>query len=114
MLLIMEPPGQRDKRSEDEGRKVYQRMLDFSAELGTRGLLKGAQSLKSDRDGTRVHVRDGKATLLDGPFSESKEMVGGFFLLECASKDEAIRVASECPAAEWATVEVRELGACYE
>ena len=50
----------------------------------------------------------------DGPFSESKEMVGGYFLLNCATKAEAIAIAGECPAAQWATVEVRGFGPCFE
>ncbi len=113
MLLILEPPGQRQQRSEDEGRALYQRMLDFGDRLKARGLLSTGQALRSDSDGVRVRLRHGKRALVDGPFSESKEMIGGFFLLECASKAEAIEIASECPAAEWATVEVRELGPCF-
>jgi hypothetical protein len=114
MLLIMEPPGQRQERSEAEGRQLYQRMLDWSADLKRRGLLKMGQSLRSDSDGVRVRVRGGKRTLLDGPFAEAKEMVGGFFLLDCASRAEAVALAGECPAAQWATVEVREFGPCFE
>lgn len=114
MLLIMEPPGQRQERSEAEGRQLYQRMLDWSADLKRRGLLKMGQSLRSDSDGVRVQVRGGKRTLLDGPFAEAKEMVGGFFLLVCASRAEAVALAGECPAAQWATVEVREFGPCFE
>jgi len=114
MLLIMETPGQRRTRSDAEGRHVYQRMLDFSADLKARGVLRASQSLKSDAEGVRVQVREGRAALVDGPFSESKEMVGGYFLLECASRDEAVAVAGECPAAEWATIEVREFGPCFE
>jgi hypothetical protein len=114
MLLIMEPPGARRTRTEDEGRQLYQRMLDFSADLKSRGILQASQSLKSDAEGVRVQVREGKRALLDGPFSESKEMVGGYFLLNCDSKAEAIAIASECPAVAWATVEVREFGPCFE
>ncbi len=114
MLLIMEPPGQRQQRSEAEGRQLFQRMLDWSADLKRRGLLKMSQSLRSDSDGVRVQVRNGKRTLLDGPFAEAKEMVGGFFLLDCGSRAEAVAIAGECPAAQWATVEVREFGPCFE
>jgi len=114
MLLIMEPTGQRRARSEEEGRRLYQRMLDFSAELRARGVLKASQALKSDTESVRVQVRDGRRSLLDGPFSEAKEMVGGFFLLDCATRAEAVSIAAECPAAAWATVEVRELGPCFE
>ena len=52
--------------------------------------------------------------MVDGPFAEAKEMVGGFFLLDCDSMAEAVAIAHECPAAEWATVEVRALGPCYD
>ena len=113
MLLIMEAPGQRQERSDAEGRALYQRMLDFAADLHARGKLKLGQSLTSQRDGTRVQVRNDKRALVDGPFAEAKEMVGGFFLLECDTREEAVAIASECPAAQWATVEVRELGPCF-
>jgi hypothetical protein len=52
--------------------------------------------------------------VLDGPFAEAKGMVGRCLLLDCASLDEAVAIAHECPAAEWATVEVRALAPCYE
>jgi hypothetical protein len=71
-------------------------------------------SLTSDARGVRVRVRGGKRTVVDGPFTEAKEIVGGFFLLDGITKDEAVAIASECPATEWATVEVREIGNCWE
>lgn len=113
MLLIMEPHGQRQQRTEAEGRAVYDRMLQYSAQLKARGVLRASQSLLTDTEGVRVRVRDGKRTLVDGPFSESKEMVGGYFILDCATREEAVAIASEVPAAEWATVEVREFGPCF-
>jgi hypothetical protein len=113
MLIIMEPHGQRQQRSESEGRAVYQRMLDYSAALKQRGVLRASQSLLTDTNGVRVKVRDGKPTLIDGPFSESKEMIGGYFILDCGTRDEAVAIAREVPAAEWATIEVREFGPCF-
>ncbi|QDF97702.1 dehydrogenase [Azoarcus sp. DD4] len=113
MLLIMEPTGQRKTRTEDEGRALYQRMLDFGADLEARGLLLATESLHSDAEGVRVQVREGRRMVMDGPFSEAKEMVGGFFLLACESRAEAVEIAAACPAAEWATVEVRAFGPCY-
>lgn len=112
-LLIIEPAGQRDERSEEEGRELYDSMLRFSESLKERGLLVISQSLRSDAEGVRVQVQQGKRKLVDGPFSEAKEMVGGFFLLNCADKAQAVEIAAACPAAEWATVEVRELGPCF-
>ena len=59
-------------------------------------------------------MRDGRPALVDGPFAEAKEMIGGFFLLTCDTREQALEIARECPAAEWATVEVRALAPCYE
>lgn len=113
LLLIVEPRGQRAERTPEEGQLAYAQMVRFGEGLKARGLLRAVESLRSDAEGVRVSVRAGKRTLLDGPFAESKEMVGGFFLLDCETREQAIAIAGECPAAQWATVEVRELGPCY-
>lgn len=113
MLLIIEPVGQRRERSEDEGRKLYDDMLAFSASLKDRGLLQLSQSLRSDEHAVRVRLRGGERKQMDGPFAEAKELVGGFFLLNCDDRAQALEIAATCPAAQWATVEVRELGPCF-
>lgn len=113
MLLIVEPTGQREARSEEEGRDLFDRMMRFADTLRERNLLVDAQSLRTDALATRVQVRDGKPQRRDGPFAEAKEMVGGFFLLACDDRETALEIAATCPAAAWATVEVRELGPCF-
>jgi hypothetical protein len=112
-LLIVETPGERQVRGEAQGRARYERMVRFSEDLKDRGLLTLSQSLTTDRSGARIRVQGGETSVVDGPFSEAKEMIGGFFLLTCDSRDQAIAIARECPAAVWATVEVRELGPCF-
>jgi hypothetical protein len=114
MLLIIEPVGQRSTRTEAEGRDAYAQMQRFGQGLKERGLLLGTESLKSQADAARVEVRGGRAHVLDGPFAEAKEMVGGFFLLDCKTREEAVAIAAQCPAAAWSTVEVRALAPCYE
>jgi hypothetical protein len=114
MLLIVEPRDQRLQRSESEGRAVYDQMRRFADGLQSRGKLLACESLASDKDGTRVQVREGRPRLMDGPFAEAKEMVGGFFLLDCETREEALAIAAECPAAQWCTVEVRRTAPCYE
>jgi len=113
LLLILEQRGDRDQRTQAEGQAAYDSMSRWRDDLRRRGVLETAEALRPDRDGVRVSRRTGKGTLRDGPFAESKEMVGGFFLLNCESKQEAVAIAEECPAAEYATVEVRELAPCY-
>ena len=113
MLLIIEPTDQRQQRGLDAGKQVYERMLQFTASLQSRGVLEASNSLASMKDSARLQVRNGQRRVIDGPFAEAKEMVGGFFLLNVATRDEALAIAAECPAAEWSTVEVRPVGPCY-
>jgi hypothetical protein len=112
-LLIFETRGQREARSDALGRELYDRMLHFSEELKARGLLSVSQSLLSDDRATRVRVQAGQSSVVDGPFVEAKEMIGGVLLLTCETREQAIAIAKQCPAAGWATVEVRELGPCF-
>ena len=113
MLLIMEPTGQRAERGLAGGQQAYARMVQFGDGLKARGLLRASESLASTEQAVRLQVRAGQVRMVDGPFAETKEMVGGFFLLDCATREEALAIARECPAAEWATVEVREVAPCY-
>jgi hypothetical protein len=112
LLLIVEPTGQRQARGPVAGEEVYGRMLRYTDELQARGVLVASNSLAERSQ--RLQVRGGRRTLVDGPFAEAKEMVGGFFLVDCASRETAVALAAECPAAEWATVEIRQVGPCFE
>ena len=114
MLFMVEPVGQRRTRTPEEGRAVFKRMVDWGDDLKARGLLLDVQSLSGTESATRVQVRNGKARVVDGPFAEAKEMVGGYFLVNVKTQAEAVALAGECPAAEWCTVEVRALAPCYD
>jgi hypothetical protein len=113
MLMIIEPRGQRDTRSEDEGRALYAEMVGFGQELAARRQLLASESLRPDSHGVRIQRRGEQASLIDGPFAETREMVGGFFLIECDNCEEALEIAQTCPAARFATIEVRECAPCY-
>jgi len=114
LLLIMEPIGQRGERTLEAGHAAYDAMVRFGDDLKARGLLVASQSLASTDEAVRVEVRDGERRFIDGPFAEAKEMVGGFYLLNCDREEEALAIAAECPAAAWCSVEVRRLAPCYE
>ncbi len=113
-LLIVEPVGQRAQRSEAEGREAYAQMQRFAEELAAAGQLAGVQSLAGPGGAQRVSRAGGALRVLDGPYAEAKEMVGGFFLLQGVGREEALAIAARCPAAAWAAVEVRALAPCYE
>ncbi|RKH14119.1 dehydrogenase [Corallococcus sp. CA053C] len=115
-MVLVQQVGSRP-RTEDERRVAaerMERMQRYGADLQARGLLLAADSLKSDEDGVRIAVRGGKRSFSDGPFTESKEIIGGFFLIDVRTREEAVEIASQCPAAEWSTVEVRQSGPCYD
>ena len=113
MLLIHEPVGQRATRCEAEGRAAYAAMVAFGERLAAQGKLKAVESLAGLDGAVRVSHASGQALTLDGPFAEAKEMIGGFFLLSCQTRDEALAIAATCPAAQWCTVEVREIAPCF-
>lgn len=114
ILLINEPVGQREARTPEEGQAAYAAMTAYAEQLASQGLLHGAQSLQSVNGATRVTKRAGRVATIDGPFAEAKEMVGGFFWLNVKTREEALAIARECPAAEWCEVEVRSMVPCFE
>jgi hypothetical protein len=112
LLLIVEPAGARETRPVEERRGAYQRMLAYAQRLKDQGVLLASNSLRTG--GVRLNMHAGRPSVVDGPFTESKEIVGGFYLLDCPTREQALRLAADCPAAEWATIEVRETGPCHE
>ncbi|HLX02105.1 MAG TPA: YciI family protein [Trinickia sp.] len=114
LLLVVEQSDQRNNRTLEEGRALYDAMARFGEDLKSRGVLRAVESLASTHQAVRVQVREGERRLVDGPFAEAKEMIGGFYLLDCESLDEAVAIAAECPAARWCTIEVRKIAPCYE
>jgi hypothetical protein len=113
MLLVIEKPEEKHALAPEEGQRRYDRMMGFADELRSRGVLVAGEALGSDLSGARIRKRDGRSTVVDGPFAEAKEIVGGFFLLDTDSRDEAMRIADNCPAAEWSTIELRQVGRCW-
>jgi len=79
----------------------------FGEEAGQAGVILAGEGLEPTSSATTVRVRDGERMLTDGPFAETKEQLGGFYLLECNSLDEAIEWASKIPGAASGSVEVR-------
>lgn len=86
---------------------LMQRYAAYTRELEERGALRGGDPLEPTSAATSLRVRDGRTVLTDGPFAETKEQLGGFYLVDCASLDEALELAAKVPSAGFGTIEVR-------
>ena len=80
----------------------------FGEEMGA-GRAQGGERLRPTTDATTVRVRDGEVLTSDGPFAETKEQMGGYYLVDCKDLDEAIEVASKIPGAQHGSIEVRPI-----
>lgn len=85
----------------------YQESLELVSALQSKGQFVGASPLHHTRTATSVRLREGKSFVTDGPFAETKEQLGGFFMIDAGDLDEAIGIAQRIPAARWGTVEIR-------
>jgi hypothetical protein len=81
----------------------------FGQEAQEAGVLLGGEGLQPTATATTVRVRDGEALFTDGPFAETREQLGGYYLLECKDLDEAIEWAARIPGAKNGTIEVRPI-----
>lgn len=102
---------------EDEKRWANMNKAAMNGELGEyrafgdqfRSAIKGGNALQPTNTATTVRVRDGKRLTTDGPFAETKEQLGGFYLIDANNLDEAINIASKIPGARFGSIEVRPI-----
>jgi len=96
-----------DALSAEDRESMYQRYATLADEAREAGVMVGGNELSSTTDATTVRVRDADTLVTDGPYAEVKEALGGYFLFECASIEEALDWAARIPAAEHGAIEVR-------
>jgi hypothetical protein len=104
LLLIY---GNENAWTEGEREKCYVESTQLTHDLHARGQYLGASPLQPVSTATSVRVRDGKRLVTDGPFAETHEQLGGFFMVEARDLDEAIGIAARIPGARKGTVEIR-------
>jgi hypothetical protein len=105
MLLVYEE--EVDAAEQAEREQITPTLVELHASLREAGLLVGVQRLRSTESATSVRVRGGETEITDGPFAVTKEVLAGYYILECADLDEALRQAARMPMTRWGTVEVR-------
>ncbi|AGA29381.1 YciI family protein [Singulisphaera acidiphila] len=104
MLLIY---GNENAWTEGERERCYAESIELTKQLHAKGQYLGASPLHLVSTATSVRVRDGKKLITDGPFAETREQLGGYFLIEATDLDEAINIAGRIPGARVGTVEIR-------
>jgi hypothetical protein len=107
MLLVYHDQQAFARRSETERDSLLQESVQLANQLHANGQYLGAAPLHPSSETTCVRIRDGKRLVTDGPFTETREQVGGYFLIEARDRDEAIEIAGRIPGARIGTVEVR-------
>lgn len=110
MILIYSSEQAWAAMSEEEGRKAFAEYMDYTAELSKAGVVLGGSSLQPTFAATTLRTKDGKLTTTDGPFAETKEQLGGYYLIDVPDLDAAIKWGSKCPAVRYGSVEIRPLG----
>ena len=109
ILLIYGDETGSDQTTEAEWAEVMNAYNAFSSESRKAGVNLGGEALETTDKATTVRVRDGKILTTDGPFAETKEVLGGYYTVECANLDEAIHWAAKIPGALSGSIEVRPI-----
>ena len=109
LLLIYQNEAEQAKRSQEELGARYGAYEAFTEEVQKRGVFLGGEAVMPINTATTVQVRGGKTLTTDGPFAETKEQLGGYYLLNCKDLDEAIEFAAKIPAAKDGSIEIRPI-----
>ena len=88
---------------------MTQEYMEFAEGLAKAGRLKGGDRLESSSTTATVRVRNGKTAATDGPFAETREQIGGYFIVEAKDRDEAVAIAAKIPGARYGSIEVRQI-----
>jgi len=107
LCLAYEEERTLNELSREKWHALRDETLEYVHSLRESGHLVATNALRSATTASTVRVRDGELIVTDGPFAETKEQIGGYFLIEVADRDEAIRIASEWPSSRLGTIEVR-------
>ena len=109
LLMIYANEAQLGTMPEAEQGKVFKEYMDFTKSIHGSGHYKGGNRLDASTTATTLRVREGKRLVTDGPYAETKEQLGGFFLVEAKDADEALGIAERIPGARWGAIEVRPI-----
>lgn len=107
LLLIYENEQTWADMAPEQAAAMFQEYGQYSQAIAASGHFKAGDALQPTTKATTVRVRDGKTVSTDGPFAETREQLGGYYLVEAADLDEAVALAARIPSARWGSIEVR-------
>jgi hypothetical protein len=117
LMLIYGPEWDSSSVPPEQSEEIMNQWTDYTADLLKRGKSEGGEALEPTSTATTVRVRDGETLTTDGPFAETNEVLGGYYLINANDLDEAIELAAQCPGAVQGSIELRpitEFGDEYE
>ena len=109
ILLIYENEAEAKARGDEEGKRMFAEYMAFTGAVKQSGQLRGGEPLEPSSTATTVRVKGGKTVRTDGPFAETREQLGGFYIVEAKDLDEAVALAARLPGAKTGSVEVRPI-----
>jgi len=109
LLLIYDNEANRAGMSEAEQGKIFQEYMDYTSQIRKSGNYIAGEALQPTATATTVRVKNGKTLTTDGPFAETREQLGGFYLVEAKDLDQAISLAARIPSARMGSIEVRPI-----
>jgi hypothetical protein len=109
LLLIYDNEAMMKSATPAQTAAMHQAYGEFTASIVKSGNMKAGDALQPTSTATTVRIRDGKTLTTDGPFAETKEQLGGYYLIEAGNLDEAIKVAARVPSAAYGSIEVRPI-----
>jgi hypothetical protein len=107
-FMILMPADSHSEAGELPSEKILSDMMQFNEQLVKAGIMLAGEGLKPSSAGARIKFQGGKKTVIDGPFTESKELIAGFWIWQVKSKEEAIEWAKRCPV-DGVTLEIRQI-----
>ena len=109
LILIYNDERNYGSATEAQLKAMYQEYGAYTQDLIKAGVMKGGNELKPVATATTVRIRGGKVLTTDGPFAETKEQLGGYYLVDVPNLDEAVKWGSKCPGAKTGSIEVRPI-----
>lgn len=109
ILLIYENEAETKARNPEESQRIFGEYLAFTAAIRQSGNMRAGEPLEPTTTATSVRVKGGKTVRTDGPFAETREQLGGFYIVEAKDLDEAVELAARIPSARTGCVEVRPI-----